>query len=268
MAKNTSLRLLQIGNVLAFILTIAVNTLANTLPIGGMNTGQLSDLYPNLFVPVGFTFSIWSVIYIGLGLFVLYQLGIFSKGKDEHLRVVTSIGWLFVISSIGNISWIFLWHYQLVALSLIAMFVILFSLIMIYLRLRERDNPSTKQRWFVRSTFSIYLGWISVATIANVTAVLVDINWTGWGLTPQIWTVIVLTVATVLAAIFLLQRRDILYSLVIVWAFGGILTKHLTFFNSEYISIIVACILYIILITVGMVFTYFKNRRLAITSYN
>ena len=262
MTARTSLRLLQIGNGLAFMLTIAVNILANTLPLGGKNTGELSDLYPNLFVPVGLTFSIWSVIYIGLGLFVLYQLGMLTKGKDEHLSIVKNIGWLFVISSVGNISWIFFWHYQLIALSMVAMILILSSLVMIYLRLKETNAMSKKEKMFVHSTFSIYLGWISVATIANVTTLLVNINWSGWGLTPQIWTVIVLTVATVLAAIFLLQRRDILYSLVIVWAFGGILTKHLTFFNSQYTLIITACIVYILLITAGIVFTYSKNKRL------
>lgn len=221
-AKTNSLRLLQIGNVLAFILTIAVNILANTLPIGGKTTAQLSDLYPNLFVPTGFTFSIWSVIYIALALFVLYQLGIFSKGKDDHLSVVKNIGWLFIISSAGNISWILFWHYQLVSLSLIAMLVILVSLSMIYRRHRTVNTLLKKEKWFVHSTFSIYLGWISVATIANVTTFLININWKGWGLTPQTWTVIVLTVAAVLVAIFLIQRRDILFSMVIVWAFTGI----------------------------------------------
>ena len=219
-------RILKVLNILAFAGMVLVNGLATTLPINGMGTGELSDLYPNLFVPAGLTFSIWGVIYLLLLGFVIYQA---LHRSDE---VVKRIGWLFIISSAANIAWIFAWHYTLVGLSFLIMLVLLASLIMLYLRLGiglpESRRPLERTRGnrsLVFGPFSVYLGWITVATIANATALLVHLNWNGFGASQSFWTVFVIAAALVITILMLVTRRDIAYSLVVIWALLGIVIK-------------------------------------------
>jgi hypothetical protein len=132
-----------------------------------------------------------------------------------------------VLSCVANIAWLFFWHYELFALSLVAMVSLLTSLIFVYLRLGiGRDSASVGERLLVRVPFSIYLGWITVATIANATSLLDYIGWSGWGLSPEIWMVVMLVVATAVASAVSITRGDVAYVLVILWAFVGIAVKH------------------------------------------
>jgi hypothetical protein len=225
---NTQIHLLKIGNIIAVIATIIINILANSLPLNDKFTGELSDSYPNLFVPAGITFAIWGIIYVLLILFALYQIKDFSKQTTKSPRFIEKIGVLFIIGSIGNIAWIFFWHYEQVLLSLGAMILLFASLLGIYLRLDIGNSKSTRQEFlFVHIPFSVYLGWISVATIANITALLVDINWQGFGVSPGIWTMLILAVVILLTCIMLFKRKDIAYSLVIIWALTGIALKRM-----------------------------------------
>ncbi len=124
-------------------------------------------------------------------------------------------------------AWIFLWHYLQFPLTLLAMFALLGLLIAIYLRLGiGKTAVSTAEKWLVRVPFSTYLGWITVATIANVTSTLDFIKWSGWGISPVVWTVIMLAVGVVAAALMAFTRREVAYLLVLVWAFIGIAVKH------------------------------------------
>ena len=215
-------------NLIGFIGTVTVNGLANALPIGGVTTGALSDIYPNLFVPAGFTFSVWGVIYLLLGLFTIYQLIAAFGQNEERSAFIQRIGVLFFVASAANIGWIFAWHYQYVGISLILMVLLLTSLIAVYLRLDIRKRGfSWRHRLFVAVPFSVYLGWITVATVANVTALLVDIGWKGFGLSDVVWTCIVIGIATVITLLVLFTRQDIFYSLVVEWAFFGILMKRI-----------------------------------------
>ena len=169
---------LQVANILGYIGVVVVNILANALPLGGNTTGELSDAYPNLFVPAGYVFSIWGVIYLLLLAFTVYQAFPSRRGEEFQHK----IGYFFVISCVLNISWIFLWHYEHVIPSVVLMFALLISLIMIYLRLDiGRGSPSKGERLWIHLPFSVYLGWITVAPIANVVAALVSINWNGFG---------------------------------------------------------------------------------------
>ncbi|UCG00068.1 MAG: tryptophan-rich sensory protein [Spirochaetaceae bacterium] len=225
MTKPTTLWILKSLNLLAFLATIAVNAMANALPINGKTTGELSDLYPNLFVPAGLTFSIWGVIYLLLAIFAVYQIAAPSRNTTEFLQ---RIGPLFILASAANIGWIFLWHYQRVSASLIVMLVLLASLLAIYLRLGIGARTiSWRERLLVQLPFSVYLGWITVATIANATAVLVHIGWNRFGASEVMWTVVVLIVATLITIAVLFTRNDLFYALVILWAFLGILIKRL-----------------------------------------
>jgi hypothetical protein len=220
MTKDTIRQLL---NALAFVATVTVNGLANALPLNGQTTGEISDRFQVYFVPAGYVFSIWGLIYLSLGAFAIFQ-ALPAQRANPRLR---RIGYLFALSCLANGVWLFFWHYELFALTLAAMIALLLLLITIYLRLDiGRTEVSVTEKWLVQIPFSIYLGWITVATIANVTSLLDYLEWSGWGIGPQAWAVIMLIAATAIASAVGLTRRDIAYLLVIVWAFVGIAVKH------------------------------------------
>ena len=217
-------KFLQITNIVGFVAVVVVNILANALPINGKTTAELSDSYPNLFVPAGYVFAIWGVIYLLLLAFTVYQ----ASPKRRGAQFLGEIGYLFGISSAANVVWIFLWHYELLFPSLIAMFALLGSLIMIYLRLDiGKGNPSREEKLYVHLPFSVYLGWITVAPIANVVAALVSINWDGFGLSEITWTMAMIAVAVILTLLNIQTRGDVGYTLVIIWALGGIIVKQM-----------------------------------------
>lgn len=209
----------QIVVVIALIITIVVNVLSNTLPFNNLTAPEIADSFDVYFVPAGYVFSIWSVIYLGLIAYAVFQL---LPAQRENPRL-SQTSWWFVLSCAANSAWLFLWHYGYFALSVIAMLTLLISLIVIYVRLGvgQQAVPSG-ERWLVQLPFSIYLGWVTVATIANVTAFLDSIDWNGFGISPEIWTFIMLVVAIAVAALMAYSRQDIAYLLVLVWAFIGI----------------------------------------------
>ncbi|MEM1000526.1 MAG: hypothetical protein AAGN35_25965 [Bacteroidota bacterium] len=220
------MKALAILNIAAYVGTLVINALANALPINGMTTGDLSALYPNKFVPAGFTFSIWGIIYLWLGVFVVYQAVVAFSAAPPPGNFVSRVGPWFLISSLFNVSWIVAWHYQQVPLSLLIMLGILISLIMIYQRLPVGlATASGTEKFLVFAPFSIYLGWITVATIANVTTLLVDIGWGGLGISDVSWTVTVMVVAILIGLTMAFQRSDIFFPLVGVWALFGIYAK-------------------------------------------
>ena len=213
----------QILVVLATLTTIAVNGLANTLPINGKGTGEISDNFDVYFVPAGYVFSIWGLIYLGLLAYSIYQ----ALPAQRENPALQKIGYLYVWSCVANITWLFLWHYEIFPLTLIAMLAILGLLIAIYLRLNiGKAQVPAAQKWLVHLPFSIYLGWITVATIANATSLLDYVGWNGWGISPEVWTVLMLLAAVVISGMMSFTRGDIAYSLVLVWAFVGIAVKH------------------------------------------
>ena len=210
-------------NVLAVIGTIVVNGLANALPLNGQTTGSISDRFRVYFVPAGYVFAIWGVIYLGLIAFAVYQALPSQRGNPRLHR----IGYLLALSCVANSVWLFLWHYNVFTWTLVAMFSLLALLIVIYLSLGiGRARYHGTERWCLALPFSIYLGWITVATIANVTSVLDFVRWTGWGISPVTWTVIMLAGGVLIAALMSLTRGDIAYSFVIIWGFIGIAIKH------------------------------------------
>ena len=229
----TETKKLELANTAAFILMILLNGLANALPINGFTTGELSDMYPNLFVPAGVTFSIWGLIYLLLAVFIITQLLHFFETSGSNVNpekyaaadFVPRIGWYFVINGLANALWIVVWHYQLPVVALGVMLIILWSLVRIYQNLgvgRREISPSVN--WCAHIPFSVYLGWISVATIANVTTVLVDFGYDG-GAYPEIWAITMICVAGLLGLWFLIVKNDYAYAAVIVWATYGIWLK-------------------------------------------
>lgn len=265
MQKRRNQIILAILNIIGFLGTIIVNGLANALPINNKTTGQLSDQYPNLFVPAGLTFSIWGLIYILLAIFVIYTLVRAIKVSDGE-SFINRIGILFFLSCIANIGWIFAWHYEIVPLSLLIMLFLFGCLLAIYIRLAIGiKGPTTKQQYMVHLPFSIYLGWITIATIANVTALLVDINWIRFGLSEQFWAVAVIVVGIAIALGMLIRRQDIYYCLVVDWALLGILIKQL----SDSIpaqSVVITAIIGLVLITAGIVTQLAKKKVYSVST--
>ena len=187
-------RFLPIFNLLGYLLVIVTNYVAVTLPLAGRRTGEVSDMYPNLFAPAGFTFSIWGIIYLLLGAFIVFQLK--NTGKKEQPEYLNKIGWLFVISCLANASWLFAWHHLMLGVSFLIMLIILGSLMAIYLKLNVgKVEVSTKEKLLVQVPFSVYLGWITVATIANATVLFVSLGWEGDPFNPQFWTVLMIIAA-------------------------------------------------------------------------
>ena len=212
----------QSANALSVVLALTVNILASALPLNGQNTGEISDRFDVYFVPAGYVFSIWSIIYIGWIAFVIFQ---FLPAQKEYSRL-RNLGYWFALSGVFNAAWLFCWHYNLFGLSVLVMLALLVTLIVSYLKLDVGGRQvSTGEKWAVDIPFSVYLGWISVATIANVTDWLYLIEWTGFGISPQVWAVIMLAVASLLGALMAFRRRDAGYLFVFVWAFAGIAIK-------------------------------------------
>ncbi|MEQ1800112.1 MAG: TspO/MBR family protein [Lacibacter sp.] len=223
MLQNT--KLIAVLQVIFFIIMIIVNALANSLPMNGYTTAEVSAMYPNLFVPAGFTFSIWGVIYLFLLVWVVYS-GMLLWKKDEHspaFQHAKKIAPLFIITCVLNASWIIFWQYLFVVLSLIIMLWLLRTLVAVYNRMQKTQKQITGwDYWLLVVPFVIYLAWICVATIANTSALLVDINWNGFGLEPWIWSCIMIAVATFLAFWFSYFRGELAFALVIAWALYGI----------------------------------------------
>ncbi len=220
----------------SFVLMVVVNFLANSLPINNRSTGVISDAYPNLFAPAGITFSIWGLIYFLLGYYVMYQFVQKDKNKDELLEKINP---LFIATSLANISWIFAWHYDYIGFSVIIMFALLFLLIKIADLLRK-ESFSLQENFFIKTPFSVYFGWITVATIANITVFLVSRDWDGFGITDVVWTSIVLLIGAFIGILRMNNDNSRVYGLVLVWAYLGILFKHVSTdgFGGNYPSVI------------------------------
>lgn len=261
------IRTIKYLNIVFFLSMVIINSLANTMPLGHGNTGSISNKYPNLFTPAPITFSIWIVIYLLLAIYVIYQSSFFSSQPfaDSFTKF---IGPWFIVSCAMNIGWIFSWHYDMTLLSLIFMLGLLVSLIIISIRISpdniiRNSNASTIPIIAKLSiyAFDIYLGWIVAATIANVSVLLVKINWNRFGFSEEFWTIVVLIVGTLLGIIFTFASQKYMSSLAIAWAFCGILIKHISQsgYKSAYPRIMFMTALGIFLILAAILLREQKN---------
>jgi hypothetical protein len=255
-SETVNTKTLKISTLAAYVIMVGVNCLAVLLPLGGRSTGQISDNYPNLFTPAGYAFSIWGLIYILLGIYAVYQL--WHKEECSVLKVNR----LFIANALLNASWIFAWHYNLIWLSVIIMAGLLITLIRIADLFRGRV-VTPKETWLVRLPFSVYFGWITVATIANITVLLVYLGWNGFGIPESAWTVVVLLVGALIGVWRILRDCFIPYGLVLIWAYVAILFKHLSEngFYGKYPSIVWTAALCILVFAVTLVIMSFKKKN-------
>lgn len=249
-------------NAVTFVMMVTVNALANILPINGIGTGAVSDAYPNLFAPAGLTFAIWGVIYLLLAGFVVYQLGFIKAKNVDRVAAIKRIGLYFMISSLANTVWVFSWHYQIIPLSLMLMLVILISLILAYNGI-NKASLTFSEKILIRLPFGVYFGWITVATIANVTTFLVSISWNGFGLSQSVWTIVAVIAGLFISIATIWKNKDIAYGLVILWAYAGILNKHLmaTGFAGKYPEIIATVAISMAVILIIVVVSGIKLER-------
>ena len=224
--STSKIKTLQVLNFVFFIIMVIMNGLAVSLPLNGKTTGELSNKYPNLFVPTGLTFSIWSVIYILLFAFCIYQIrSLFSRKPEPHLAMILeAIGYLFILNATFNALWILTWHYQILPLSILVMLGILVTLVQINKNLKHvQPYLSGGLKVVVKASFGLYFGWICIATIANVTAILVGYGIMPEGISGQSWACIMILIGSCIGFIATINVRNGYVGLAIIWALMGII---------------------------------------------
>ena len=231
-------------NIVFFAVMIVMNYLANALPLNNKTTGALSDALPNLFVPAGLTFSIWGIIYLLLAAFCIFQF------IESNQIVIEKIGWLFSISCLLNAVWIVAWHYQRIPVSLLIMAGLLITLI--YVNMVIRDLPFG----IIKAAFGVYLGWICIAIIANVTALLVRYNWNGSGISEVAWTIIMISAGALLVSLALLRLQNPFIGLSVIWAFLGIYLKR----QDDYRTIAITAIVALVIVGIITLLGFFRNK--------
>ncbi len=235
--------LLKFVNVFAFGLMVYMNYLANALPINNKTTGQLSEQYPNLFTPAGVTFSIWGIIYLMLLVFLIIQF------REQNKQMIAAIGWAFAVSCLLNALWIVAWHYEQLPLSVLIILGMLITLLII------NRNLLNFSPGFSRAAFGIYLGWICIATIANMTALLVNYNWGAWGISSEVWAIIMIAAGTLISALAIYKLDNPFVGLAVIWAFVGIILKR----QTDFPSIVIAAAAGIVIVSLLTIIMFYRQ---------
>jgi benzodiazapine receptor len=243
---------LRWANIAAFIVTLIINGLAGTTLIGGRTTADVSNQYTTLITPAGYVFAIWGIIYVLLGVFLVYQA--LPSQKDKPFQA--QISGLFILTCIFNIVWLFLWQNLLLPLSDVVIFAYLASLAAIYLRLTVgKSNRTLKEKLAVEVPFSVYFGWVTIASIANVTVTLASVGWDGFGVAAETWAIIVLALALLIDLAIIATRRDVAYSVVFIWALAGIAVN-----QSAHSNIVLTAAVAIVVIVVALAASFAVSR--------
>lgn len=240
----------QIQVVVATIFTIAFNGISQALPIGNQTSADVSNRNMTFFTPANYAFSIWGVIYLLLLVYAVYQ-ALPAQRTNPNAR---KIAWPFILSCVLNCVWITLFQYNQFVLSVIVIVAFLLSLMYIYVTLNiGHAQVSNGERWALHVPFSVYLGWLSVATIANISVLGVANNWGDlFGIAQPTWAAIMLVVATLVGIILAVTRRDVAYVLVFVWAFTAIVSKQAA--TPIVANTAVAMVIVLLVVLVGSIF--------------
>lgn len=258
---DTKDTVLKVSVIISFILMLFLNASSFLLAINGKTMSEVSISYPNLFTPANYTFSIWSMIYLLLMIYAIFQLGIFgnvSTVKDTlHKSRIA-----FIITSLLNCSWIIAWHYDYLAFSVMIIMTILVTL-KIFSKMIRADYLTIKEKIFIRLPFSIYYGWITILAVSNILALLDSIRWEGWGISEISWVVINIVIITAFAVYRTIRNRDIAYSFTIIWAYIGMLVRQLakSELNGEYPLAITAIIVGIIALSISNCYLIITRRK-------
>jgi TspO/MBR family len=249
-------RSMKIATVVAVFGTIGANFLFNIFPPQGVKIADLANgVYSStLFIPASYAFSIWGLIYCGLIAFSLYQLRL---PEPRYSFALATRPWL-ILACVLQASWVYMFLQRSLLASTIVMIGLLLTIIRCY-QLAEvgRRALSRWDRLFLHYPWSLYLGWISVATIVNVSITFKEYGWNGFGLPDPVWTIIMMAVATGLAVLLLKQRRDWLYAIVVAWALLALVLRYNSSLAIASSGIVLICGL-VGLVCVGYVHGYFR----------
>ena len=257
--QNDKLR--QFAVLFSIITMIVMNYLSNVRAFGGKTNAEISDKYHTLITPAGYAFSIWGVIFLGLLAFGVYQ-GLGSQRTNPRFRAV---GWWVVLNALCNAIWSPLFNNERIGIALLVILVMLFSLAIIEQHLLARPNvpfiatnpdatlpessASPTETWLARIPFSIYFGWLTVATILNVAVYLKSTNFDLLGLNEQTWAIAMLIVGLLVGAIVFNRFRSIAYILVFAWAYRAIAVEQADYSSIQIVAgagVVVATVLVIL----------------------
>lgn len=253
---------LRVVNTISYAVMIVINVCANIVPIGNGTTAEVSAKYNNLFTPAGYTFSIWLVIYVLMGVFVLYQWSLLSRDEKQITKDINRNSLLFSLTCLINSLWIFVWHYDMIMLSVVLIVLLLVTLITIQGRFTIKCGDDNGRK-FSLIGFDIYTGWIAAASIANVSAWLVSIGWNGFNVSSEIWMIILVLIGTVIGSLFSIVSGKYFSTIAMVWAYIGILVnispiKNLSIFIPATICV---CIVIMMVVAIkGIVSCYSKHK--------
>lgn len=250
---------LPLANGIALLIMVVINYLSNTGIFNGNTMEIMSDRYYNYFTPAGYAFSIWGLIYLGLLGFVIYTgRSLFSKKESDP--VLLKIGWWFVLSCVANSLWVVAWLYDFTGISVLIMLFLLACLLKIIVNTRmELDYQPLKRYLFIFWPFAVYAGWVTVALIANIAAWLTKIDWNGWGLSDNIWTIIIICVVGLINIGMIMMRNLREYGLVGIW---GLIAVSVSNSNGDgSTAIVYTCYIVAAVIFIFMCINAMKNRQ-------
>lgn len=218
-------------NGLFLVVTLFINTLGALGVLNGLSQKEISDMYITLITPSPSTFSIWSLIY---ALLIISIIVMIVKKKDLYYQsAVDELSGLFRISCLFNMAWIVTFSFVLIELSVILILGLAITLSLICLRLKKMQEG---KRFLLPITFGLYTGWLFIASVVNVSSALVKMNWNGFGISVEIWSIITLIVAVILIFIVMKTNSNVAFPLPIAWAYWGIYKVLVApeGFNGEY----------------------------------
>jgi len=250
-------------NAVAFLVQLCMTVLIQLKQVSDYTVGEVSEKYPSLFTPAGITFSIWGIIYLSLAVFCLYHIAsAWAKPANHPANIATErMGEWFILANLAAAFWLLSWVYEEIGLSVTLIFIQLLCLVAIHQRLGMYDTRAgAASRWLTQFPLSIYFGWITIATMANVSSYLNATPWDGWGLDPVDWTTILIGVAVFIAILVMAIRRNVLFGLVIAWGLYGIILKRMEVDSVLYYHILRTAWIGISLLGLVAVVRIIKNK--------
>lgn len=241
--------------LISYVLMLTINIFADITLLNGVSANDVSSTYMNLYVPSNYTFTIWGVIYIFLGLYVFYSMGNLKEETEEKLVVINK--W-FIISNVINVCWVIVWHYEMMLLSFLLMILLMTTLVGVSYQI-QNIKRYTKDRFFISFPFALYFGWVAVTVLVNFMALLTSF---GFKLEPIV-TILVIALGMIVGIYMTYKKRIMGFGLMLIWGYVGILYRHLSYggYDGAYPEIIIATSTGIVMMIVLEVIMMIINRR-------
>lgn len=247
------------GVIIFYLLTILMSYLSQAIPFNGQTNGEVSDKYATLITPADYAFSIWGIIYLLLGVYVIYQ-GFFA---DKQTKIFDQIAPWLIVAFIATSAWLPFFQYEMIAFSVLIMLVILGALVQVSIMLTRDRSLSRRKKGLIRVPFGMYLGWISVATLVNISVLAKYGQWYLLGISEANWLLIMITVGFVLAVVVTYATGNLLYSLVFVWAYVAIAVKHYN--ENALLQFSLGAAIVLLIISLGLLIKQYKQRRVMLS---